>query len=125
MRSDAFREVAERKDFAAGVDLFAPDVVFNSPVVFTPYEGRDALMVILGAVVEVFEDFRYSDQVETGDSAMLRFHANVGDRAIEGVDLLRFDDSDRIVELTVIVRPMSGVLALAERMKSMLEATQT
>ena len=79
MRSDAFRAAAEAKDFSSARDLFAEDVVFRSPVVFKPYEGREALGVLLGAVVRVFEDFRYVEQVETGDAAVLMFEARVGE----------------------------------------------
>ena len=122
MRSDAFRRAAEAKDFCAGADLFTEDVVFKSPVVFRPYEGRDTLAVILGAVVQVFEDFRYVEQIESGDAATLVFEARVGDREVQGVDILRFDADGRIHEMIVMVRPMSGMNALAERMKAMLEA---
>ena len=66
---------AEAKDFSAVEELFTEDVVFRSPVVYKPYEGRDALRVLLGAVVQVFEDFRYLDQVEDGDTAVLIFEA--------------------------------------------------
>ena len=121
MRSDAFREAAEAKDFSRIDELFAPDARFRSPVVFKPYEGRDAIGVILGAVVRVFEDFRYVDQVETGDTAVLVFEARVGDRELQGVDILRFGDDGRIAELIVMVRPMSGMQALGERMRELLE----
>jgi hypothetical protein len=122
MRSDAFRAAAEAKDFAAGADLFAEDVTFNSPVVYKPYEGREALEMLLTAVVRVFENFRYLHQVETGDVAALMFEASVGDRDLQGVDILRFDGEGKIAELTVMVRPMSGVNALAEAMQAQLEA---
>ena len=121
MRSDAFRAAAEAKDFAAASEIFTEDVTFRSPVVFKPYEGRDALLVILGAVVRVFEDFRYVEQVETGDTATLMFEARVGERSIQGIDILRFDEQGRVRELIVMVRPMSGMHALAERMREMLE----
>jgi len=122
VRSDAFRAAAESKDFAAAGDLFTDDVVFRSPVVFKPYEGREAMLVILGAVVKVFENFRYVEQVETGDTAVLMFEADVGERSLQGIDLLRFDADGRIKELVVFVRPMSGMHALAERMRALLEA---
>ena len=122
MRSDAFKAAAEAKDFSAAADLFAEDVTFRSPVVFKPYEGRDALLVLLGAVVRVFEDFRYVEQVESGDAAVLMFEAMVGDREVQGVDILRFDGDGRIREMVVMVRPMSGVHALAEAMQAQLEA---
>jgi SnoaL-like domain len=122
MRSDAFRAAVEAKDLAAAGDVLADDVVFRSPVVFKPYEGSEAVLVVLGAVVQVFEDFRYTGQAESDELAVLMFATRVGDRELEGVDILRFDEDDRVRELTVMVRPMSGMHALAERMRAMLEA---
>ena len=124
MKSDAFRAAAEAKDFAAAQDVFTEDVVFRSPVVFKPYEGRDATMVILNAVVHVFEGFRYVEQVESGDTATLMFEANVGDKSLQGIDILRFDEEGRVRELIVMVRPMSGMHALAEKMRELLEAAE-
>jgi hypothetical protein len=122
MRSDAFRAAAEAKDFRAAEVLLAPDVTFRSPVVYKPYEGRDQVQLILGAAVQVFEDFRYIEQVEAGDVAVLQFEARVGDRELQGVDILKFADDGTITELTVMVRPMSGVQALAEAMQNLLES---
>lgn len=122
MKSDGFRTAAEGKDFSAIEELFAEGVRFRSPAVFKPYEGRDTIAMILAAVVEVFEDFRYTDQVETGDSAVLVFEARVGDRELNGVDVLRFDAGGKIVDLMVMVRPMSGLQALAEAMQARLAA---
>jgi ketosteroid isomerase-like protein len=116
MKSDAFRAAAEAKDFARAEELFSSDVVFRSPAVFKPYEGIDALRVLLGTVVQVFEGFHYVDQVETGDTAVLVFEARVGERQLDGVDVLRFDADGRIVEMMVMVRPISGLNALAEEM---------
>jgi hypothetical protein len=122
VKSDAFKRAAESLDFESGAVLFTDDVVFNSPVVFKPYEGRESLSMVLGAVSRVFEDFRYLAQVETGDTAVLHFAAKVGNRELQGVDILRFDDDGKIAELTVMVRPMSGMHALAEAMQAQLEA---
>lgn len=122
MRSDRFRAAAEAKDFSAVDDLLAEDVVFRSPAVFKPYEGREVVKVILGAVVQVFEDFRYLDQVEGDDRAVLIFEARVGDRDLQGVDILRFAEDGTVSELTVMIRPMSGLNALAEEMGRRLQA---
>jgi hypothetical protein len=122
MKSDRFRAAAEVKDFSAIDELFSEDVVFRSPVVFKPYEGRDAVALLLGAVSQVFEDFRYTDQVETGDAAALAFSARVGERELDGIDFLHFGPDGRINRMEVFVRPMSGMHALAEAMQRKLEA---
>ena len=121
MQSDRFRNAAEAKDFSAIDELFAEDVSFRSPVVFKPYEGRDAVAGLLTAVSQVFEDFRYTDHTETDDTATLAFSARVGDRELDGIDLLRFDGDGRIKEMAVYVRPMSGINALAAAMAQKLE----
>ena len=121
MRSDAFKAAAEAKDFSAVDELFTEDVTFRSPVVYKPYEGRDALRMLLSAVVQVFENFRYTDQVEDGDVAALMFRAEVKGRELDGIDILRFGEDGLISELMVMVRPMSGMNALAEEMRARLE----
>src|SRR3954471_1507807 len=121
MLSDRFRAAAESKDFSGFEEIFAEDVTFRSPAVFKPYEGRDAVALILNTVSLVFEDFRYTDQIETGDAATLAFSARVGDRELDGIDFLHFDSEGRINRMAVYVRPMSGVNALAEAMQKKLE----
>ncbi len=104
------------------VACLAPDVVFHSPVTFRPYVGIEAVSALLGVVFETFEDFRYTDELEGDEICALVFEARVGDREVQGVDLLRFDDSGRISELTVMVRPLSAVTALAEAVGPRLAA---
>lgn len=125
MKSDAFKRAAEAKDFSQVEELFSPEVVFRSPVVFKPYEGLEALGVLLGTVAQVFEDFRYLDQVETGDTAVLVFAARIGDRELNGVDILRFGEDGKIAEMMVMVRPLSGLNALAEEMGRRLGAVSS
>lgn len=100
------------------------DVIFRSPVVFSPYEGREPLRQILRAVLEVFEDFRYVREIGAPDAPdhALVFEARVGDKRVEGCDFIRLDDDGAIAELTVMVRPMSAMLTLAEAMKAQLAA---
>ena len=121
MKSDAFRAAAESKDFSSVDELFAEDATFRSPVVYKPYEGIDAIKMLLGAAVQVFEDFRYTEQTETDDTATLAFTAKAGDRELEGIDLLRFGPDGKIREMAVYLRPMSGVHAMADEMKKKLE----
>jgi SnoaL-like domain len=121
----SFRRAIEARDLDAAVALLREDVVFRSPVVFTPYEGREALRRILTAVMEVFEDFRYVREIGAPgarDHALL-FEARVGDKQLQGCDFLQLDEDGAIKELTVMVRPMSAMLTLAEAMKAQLTAT--
>jgi hypothetical protein len=114
-----FRAAVEARDFDAALALFADDATLDSPVSFKPFVGIDAVTVVLRAVAETFEDFRYTDEFERPDGThALIFNARVGDRSVEGLDLIRSDDSGRITNLTVMVRPLSGLIALAEAMSA-------
>jgi hypothetical protein len=122
MPGSAFRAAVEAQDFAAVTGLLADDVVFRSPAVFRPYEGRETVGTILRTVGGVFEDFRYTDELTGEGVHALVFTARVGDRELQGMDLIRGDADGRIAELTVMVRPASGLMALAERMGPALAA---
>jgi SnoaL-like domain len=121
MSADAFKAAVLAGDESALAEVLADDVVFRSPAVYKPYEGREATMVVLRAVSRVFEDFRYEDRFEGDDGEVLLFSARVGDRELNGIDLLRFDDAGKIRELTVMIRPLSGLTALVEAMARELE----
>ncbi|HWN26475.1 MAG TPA: nuclear transport factor 2 family protein [Actinomycetospora sp.] len=115
-----FRAAVEAGDMDAAVALLAQDVEFHSPVVHSPYRGRDAVAPILHAVAQVFEDFRYVTEVGNGDDHVLVFRAHVGDRELEGVDLLHHDASGAIDRLTVMIRPLSALQAVAAAMRERL-----
>jgi len=122
-----FRSALEARDLDAAVALLASDVVFRSPIVFKPYHGRAAVTAILAAVSQVFEDFSYVREIGAPDARdhALVFRARVGDKQIEGCDFLHLDDGGSIDELVVMVRPLTGVLALADAMKAQLALAQT
>jgi hypothetical protein len=111
-----FRLAVERGDLEAAGELFAEDIVFHSPVTFHPFIGRDTVTRLLGEVVQVFEDFRYTDELLTEGAHALIFRASVADKEIEGVDLLRMNAQGEIADFTVLLRPLSGLVPFAQAM---------
>ncbi len=124
MKSDPFVAAIEARSREQLEPCFAPQARFLSPVVFRPYEGRDVVLTILieGAMKVFSDDFHYVHRFENDDAAALIFKASVDDREVDGLDLLTFDDEGLITEFKVMVRPMSGLNALAERMAERFEA---
>jgi ketosteroid isomerase-like protein len=117
-----FRVAIEAQDIDAALALLAEDVVFRSPIVFKPYRGREAVAPLLLAVARVFEDFRYEREIgapEAHDHALV-FRARVGERELQGCDFLHTDEHGSIDDFSVMVRPLSAALALAEAMKAEL-----
>ena len=114
-----FRSAIEARDIDRLAVLFTDDVVFRSPVVHAPYQGRDQAMALLRAVAQVFEDFRYTREIGAPGAAdqALVFRAWVGDREVEGCDFIHLDEQGLIDELYVMVRPATGLMARAEAMR--------
>jgi limonene-1,2-epoxide hydrolase len=124
---EQFRNALESRDLDGLVAQFTDDVVFRSPAVYAPYQGRARVKVLLGAVGQVIEDFRGIRQIGAPDAAdhALVFHARVGDREIEGCDFIHVNEDGLIDELYVMVRPLSGLMALAEAVQHQLGMTET
>lgn len=118
-----FRAAVESKDFGQVEAALAPDVHFRSPVVFAPYDGRQAVAALLRVVGNVLAPaLRYQWQVREGDREVLCFTSRVGDREVEGVDLLRYDDEGLVAELVVMMRPASALMAIRDAVGARLAA---
>jgi limonene-1,2-epoxide hydrolase len=117
------RTALEARDLDAAVALMAPDIVFRSPIVHKPYRGPEAVRALLEGVMAIFEDFRYERVIGAPDAAdhALVFATRVGDRQIEGCDFLHENADGQIDEFVVMVRPLTGALALAEGMRAHFE----
>lgn len=119
-----FRRAAESKDLDLLRETLREDVVLHSPILFRGFEGRDIVIVVLSQVIEVLEEFRYTDELVEGDTVALRFKAMVGDRELEGIDFLELDADGKIAELTVFMRPLSALTSFNEQMTARLAAAQ-
>jgi SnoaL-like protein len=118
-----FRVAAEAKDLDLMRETLAEDVVLHSPILFKGFEGRDVALVVLGHVIEVFEGFRYLDEVHGDGTVVLRFAATVDAKfEIEGIDYLTLDADGLVTDLTVFLRPLKAVNAFNERMSARLAA---
>ena len=117
------RVALESRDLDAAVAELASDVVFRSPIVHKAYHGPDAVRVLLEGVMAIFEDFRYERVIGAPDAAdhALVFATRIGDRELEGCDFLHQNADGQIDEFVVMVRPLTGALALAEAMRAHFE----
>jgi hypothetical protein len=122
-----FRSALETGEIDDVLELISSDVVFNSPVAFRPYHGREALGVILRAVSRVVQDFHFEREIgaEGARDQALVFRARVGDRELQGCDFLHVGEDGLIDEFTVMIRPLSAALAFAEAMKAEVPVVQT
>src|SRR5712692_8148703 len=102
----SFRTAVEQRDAEALIASLSPDVVFHSPAVFQPYEGRETVGPVMRAVVDVLgPTIEYHWEQRDGEREILNFTAHVGGRDVEGVDILRYGGDGLVAELTVMIRP--------------------
>ena len=115
-------------------DLLAEDVVFYSPVVYTPQRGRDITKLYLQAAAVTFDSgsgsepgesagggFRYTKQLLCGHQAALEFETTMGGKYVNGVDLIECNDAGKISEFRVMIRPLQAVHAVHAAMGAMLK----
>jgi hypothetical protein len=110
-------------DHEAALATLADDVVFRSPAVHRAYTGRERVAGLLQLVATVFENFRYTNEWRDGATTILFFEANVGDRELQGVDILEENDAGLVERLTVMIRPLSGLQAVSAAMAERLAAS--
>ena len=119
-----WHDMVARADVTDLRAIVHPDAVFRSPVAFKAYHSADALILALGTVITVFQDFAYHREAATADglNVVLEFSARVGDRGVKGIDFIHFDEDGLITDFEVMMRPMNGVQALAAEMGARLGA---
>jgi hypothetical protein len=115
--------IAHERDAEGLADLLADDVVFHSPVVHTPQRGKVVTTMYLLAALQVFGNpsFRYVREIRGGHDAVLEFELEIDGIRINGVDLLRWDDTGRVTDFKVMLRPLKAVHLIQQRMAAMLE----
>ncbi len=123
----AWHRVVDTRDPALLGDLLAEDAVFHSPVVHKPQVGRDLVTMYLTGALHVLgnDSFTYVREIVGPNDAMLEFLATVDDVQVNGVDIIHWDDQQRITDFTVMLRPIKAIQLVRERMAALLAHVPT
>lgn len=119
-----WHEMLETRDMSILNELLDDDVVFRSPVAYSPYSGKQVVFFILSNVIQVFENFTYHREFlsEDGANVVLEFSANIGEKKLKGIDMIQFNEHGKIIDFEVMIRPKSGLEALAELMGKRMQS---
>jgi hypothetical protein len=108
------RAGVEAGDLAAVVDAFAEDAIVRSPITSAlTFDGHEQIAAVFSVILDVFKDIRYTDELRTGDTAVLIASARVDGTDIQLADHMRLDERGKIRELTVFFRPMPAIAVSA------------
>ena len=110
-------------DDASLWQMLHPDVVFRSPVVHTPQEGREITFAYLTAAGKTLggDDFKYTRVFDCGDKAVLEFETVMDGILVNGIDMIAWDADGKIIDFKVMVRPLKGMQVVHAAMGRMLE----
>ena len=103
--------------------LLAEDCVFYSPAVFSPQEGKAKTAMYLAAASKLFSDtdFHYVEQWFGEQSAILEFAATIDGMYVNGIDMIAWNDDERIVSFKVMIRPFKGLQLVMGKMAELLK----
>ena len=108
-----FRAAVESADLPAFLETLAADAVLRSPISLrAQFQGREAIADLMPAVFDVIDDISYFEDIGTEVTRALFYRARVGDQPVEEATLVRLDDSARVIEMTLHIRPLPGLAAL-------------
>jgi SnoaL-like domain len=119
-----WHRLVQTHDRAGLADLIADDAVFHSPVVHRPQAGKTLVLHYLHAAFEVFfnPSFRYVRELVGARDAVLEFEVEIDAISVNGVDMIRWDESGRITDFKVMIRPLKAVNLVHQKMAAMLQS---
>ena len=119
----AWHKIIKTKDAAGLDDILADNVVFHSPIVHTPQEGKPITKLYLTAALFVFnnDSFKYLREVISGNNAVLEFSTVIEGITVNGVDMITWGADGRITEFKVMVRPLKAINLIHRMMGEMLQ----
>jgi hypothetical protein len=117
-----WHRILKNRDVAGLKDLLADEVVFHSPVVHTPQEGKAKVTLYLAGAFHVLsnDSFRYVREVVGPRDAVLEFMVEVDGINVNGVDLIRWNEDGRITDFKVMLRPLKAINLVHEKMGALL-----
>ncbi len=121
---EAWHAIVKSRDVKALSSLLHADSIFWSPILHTPQRGRNMVMLYLGGAMQVIgnDHFRYVREIVGDRDACLEFESEIDGIVINGVDLIRWDDSGQIVDFKVLLRPLKGMTKVQEHMAALLSS---
>src|SRR5208282_4887896 len=119
----AWNKLLETKDAAGLDDILADNVVFHSPIVHTPQEGKPITKLYLTAALYVFNNgsFKYLRKIISGNNAVLEFTTTIDGITVNGVDMITWGADGRITDFKVMIRPLKAINLIHKMMSEMLQ----
>jgi len=119
---DTWHHILDSRKPEMLTDLLGDDVIFHSPVVFTPQAGKAITHKYLTAAFYVLynDTFKYVREVINDYDAALEFTVEIDGVFVNGIDLITWNDNDKIIDFKVMIRPLQAVNLIHQKMSNKL-----
>ncbi len=119
----AWHKLVQDRDAQALDNILAENVVFHSPVVHSPQEGKQITTLYLTAALHVLnnDSFKYLREVVSGSNAVLEFLTVIDGITINGVDMITWNEEGKIIDFKVMLRPLKAINLIHKMMGDMLQ----
>jgi hypothetical protein len=111
---DRWHRIVAERDMQALAEIVAPDISMGAPPYWDRLEGKDLVVHLLGVILDTIEDFAYRREWIDGPELALEFRGHVGDRQVQGIDLISLDSQGRVRRLDVLIRPLNSLQHLRD-----------
>ena len=103
-------------------DILAENVLFYSPVLFKPQQGKVITKAYLTAAFRIFHKagFHYVKELVDKGQAVLEFNAEIDGVLFDGVDIISWNEEGKITEFKVMIRPFRAIEKVGEKMREQL-----
>lgn len=109
-----WHRIVREQDVDAIAALLEEDITLGAPPYWTRLEGKDIVAALLGIVVKTIKSIGYHREWVDGRELALEFRGSVGDKELQGIDLISLSEHYRISRIDVLMRPLNGIKALRD-----------
>ena len=119
---EEWHKFVKTKDLNILDNILSKDIVFYSPAVHTPQVGIEITKKYLITAAEILFNgkFKYVSEIKGDHIASCEFEGYIDDIYVNGIDIINWDKSDKIISFKVLVRPLKGLLILKDKMAEKL-----
>lgn len=116
-----WHQAVHDQDLDLLASIIAENATLLSPAFWKPREGKEKVVAVLKAVTETFENLTYTKEWVSGNEIILEFTTQVDGKSLKGIDRITLNEAGALSEIEVLIRPMNGLMALAQALGTKLE----
>jgi len=113
---EAFLQCMRTGDIQGALHHVADTIVLRSPIVPTPFEGKDAFGRVITQLMDTLDVFQPRLLMCDGADAVAVLTIRLEDHVIDAFDHIRLSEDGLVESMTVAWRPLPAVVAVQQKL---------